>query len=40
MKFVQIGAIGHYAYALPTAKKYRMDLCGVCYPADGKITLE
>ncbi|MBR6743842.1 MAG: Gfo/Idh/MocA family oxidoreductase, partial [Clostridia bacterium] len=32
MKFVQIGAIGHYAYALPTAKKYRMDLCGVCYP--------
>jgi|GEM_PF-84359 len=32
MKIVQIGAIGHYAYALPTAKKYRMDLCGVCYP--------
>ena len=32
MKFVQIGAIGHYAYALPTAKKYRLDLCGVCYP--------
>lgn len=32
MKIVQIGAIGHYAYALPTAKKYRLDLCGVCYP--------
>ena len=32
MKFVQIGAIGHYAYALPTAQKYRMDFCGVCYP--------
>ena len=32
MKIVQIGAIGHYAYALPTAKKYKMDLCGVCYP--------
>lgn len=32
MKMVQIGAIGHYAYALPTAKKLRMDLCGVCYP--------
>lgn len=32
MKIVQIGAIGHYAYALPTAKKYGMDLCGVCYP--------
>jgi len=32
MKIVQIGAIGHYAYALPTIKKYRLDLCGVCYP--------
>ena len=32
MKIVQIGAIGHYAYALPTAKKYSMDFCGVCYP--------
>lgn len=32
MKFVQIGSIGHYAYALPTAQKYRMDFCGVCYP--------
>ena len=32
MKIVQIGSIGHYAYALPTAQKYRLDLCGVCYP--------
>ena len=32
MKIVQIGAIGHYAYALPTAQKYGMDFCGVCYP--------
>ncbi len=32
MKIVQIGAIGHYAYALPTAQKYRLDLCGICYP--------
>ena len=32
MKFVQIGAIGHYAYALPIAQKYRIDFCGVCYP--------
>ena len=32
MKIVQIGTVGHYAYALPTAQKYGMDLCGVCYP--------
>jgi predicted dehydrogenase len=32
MKIVQIGSIGHYAYALPTAQKYGLDLCGVCYP--------
>ena len=32
MKVVLIGAIGHYAYALPTAKEYRLDFCGACYP--------
>lgn len=32
MKIVQIGTIGHYAYALETMKKYGMDFCGICYP--------
>ena len=32
MKVVLIGAIGHYAYALPTAKEYKLDFCGACYP--------
>ncbi len=30
MKMVQIGTVGHYAYALPTAKKYGMDFAGIC----------
>lgn len=30
MKMVQIGAAGHYAYALPTAKKYGLALTGLC----------
>ena len=30
MKIVQIGAAGHYAYALPTAKKYALGLTGLC----------
>lgn len=32
MKVVQIGAAGHYAYALATMKKYGMDFAAVCYP--------
>ncbi len=32
MKIVQIGTIGHYAYALETMKKYDMTFCGICYP--------
>lgn len=32
MKIVQIGAAGHYAYALPTAKKYGVELSAVCCP--------
>ena len=32
MKVVQIGAAGHYAYALATMKKYEMDFAAVCYP--------
>ena len=32
MKLVQIGTIGHYAYALATAKKYDMDFAGICFP--------
>lgn len=32
MKIVQIGAIGHYAYALSTAKKYEMEFSGICCP--------
>ncbi len=32
MKVVQIGAAGHYAYALATMKKYGMDFSAVCYP--------
>lgn len=30
MKIVQIGAAGHYAYALPTAKKYGLAFEGLC----------
>lgn len=30
MKIVQIGAAGHYAYALPTAKKYALEFAGLC----------
>lgn len=30
MKIVQIGAAGHYAYALSTAKKYGLDFAGLC----------
>ncbi len=32
MNIVQIGAVGHYAYALPTAKKYGMKITGICCP--------
>ena len=32
MNIVQIGGVGHYAYALPTAKKYGMKMTGVCCP--------
>ncbi|MBQ3489586.1 MAG: Gfo/Idh/MocA family oxidoreductase [Clostridia bacterium] len=32
MNIVQIGAVGHYAYALPTAKQYGMALAGICCP--------
>ena len=32
MNIVQIGAAGHYAYALPTAKKYGMKFVGICCP--------
>ncbi len=32
LNVVQIGAIGHYAYALPTAKKYEMNFCAVSFP--------
>lgn len=32
MKVVQIGAAGHYAYALATMKKYGMDFAAACYP--------
>ena len=32
MNIVQIGAVGHYAYALPTAKKYEMKITGICCP--------
>ncbi|MBQ8497132.1 MAG: Gfo/Idh/MocA family oxidoreductase [Clostridia bacterium] len=32
MKVVQIGAAGHYAYALGTIKKYGMDFAAICYP--------
>lgn len=32
MNIVQIGGVGHYAYALPTAKKYGMEMTGVCCP--------
>lgn len=42
MKVVQIGAAGHYAYALATMKKYGMDFSAVCYPdpEDGKARAE
>ena len=38
MKVVQIGAAGHYAYALETMKKYQMDFAAVSFPdvEDGK----
>lgn len=29
MKIVQIGTVGHYAYALPTAAKYGLDFAGL-----------
>ena len=32
LNIVQIGAIGHYAYALPTAKKYGMNIGGIAFP--------
>ncbi len=32
IKLVQIGAIGHYEYALPTAQKYKMDFSAACFP--------
>lgn len=32
MNIVQIGAVGHYAYALPTAEKYGMKITGICCP--------
>ena len=32
MKIVQIGTVGHYEYALPTAEKYGMDIAAVCCP--------
>jgi len=32
MKIVQIGAAGHYHYALPTAKKYGMELAAIAFP--------
>ena len=32
MNIVQIGAAGHYAYALPTAAKYGMNVTGICCP--------
>ncbi len=32
LNIVQIGSVGHYAYALPTAEKYHLNFCGVCYP--------
>ena len=32
LNIVQIGAIGHYAYALPTAKKYNMKFSGITFP--------
>lgn len=30
MKLVQIGTLGHYAYAIPTAQKYGLDYVGIC----------
>ncbi len=32
MKLVQIGTIGHYAYAIATAKKYGMNFSGIVFP--------
>ncbi len=32
MNIVQIGAIGHYEYALPTAKKYHMHITAIAFP--------
>ncbi len=42
LNVVQIGSVGHYAYALPTAKKYGLRFCGVCYPheADDRVRAE
>ncbi len=32
LNIVQIGAVGHYEYVLPTAVKYKMNLSAVAYP--------
>ena len=37
LNIVQIGSVGHYAYALPTMKKYGLRFCGVCYPHEADV---
>lgn len=32
LNIVQIGSVGHYAYALPTAKKYGMQFSAISFP--------
>ncbi|MBQ9748674.1 MAG: Gfo/Idh/MocA family oxidoreductase [Clostridia bacterium] len=42
LNVVQIGSVGHYAYALTTMRKYKLSFVGVCYPheADNRVRAE